>query len=502
MSRRYLNNTRYSAFFFVIQFIVSLVVTPLIIRALGKDAYGVIVTTSALSAFGWLSLMDMGLQGALSTFLSGAFAMGKEGRVKAQMLFSAATTLYVFCGVAAGSVVLILSYFPEIFSVNQSLQSVLSKALLIIALFNLLIFPCLSLYAVAEALQEYRFIKISNVFVLIGWCTAVMILINSRSALIYFLVVDYLRLLVQYLLLYVPLRRRLPWLKIRIGLPAFRDILPLFHLSADMFVARVTGLIFNQTDVLIIALFMGSMALATDYQTANMLFLMIINIGAIFNAAATSESAWLKTNEKRSELIELALTGSRLAATFILPAAAVAYVWGGEILRVWLGPDYEHNVHLLRIMLLSVIPIVATGMPSTMLVGLNRLRGALWIPLLSISVNLFLSIILLSRFGILALGIGTAVAYFVNGVCYSYYLHKVLVTDYWLFHLEVLGAPLVVGFGYVVAMLVFKPLLAVDSYLSLGFALGISLAIIYMIMFAVSSSKHRSNMLSLLWSRR
>jgi O-antigen/teichoic acid export membrane protein len=501
MSRRYLSNTRYSAFFFVFQFLVSLVVTPLIIRALGKEAYGIIVAASTLSAFGWLSLMDMGLQGALTTFLAGAFARGAEGRLKAQMLFSAATTLYLCCGVAAGSVVWLLSRFPGLFSVTRSLQSEISGALLLIALFNLLIFPCLSLYAAAEALQEYRFMKMSSFLVLMVWCGAVLILIQRHSGLLWFLAVDYLRLLAQYLILYVPLRKRLPWLKIRLGFPEFREIVPLMHLSADMFVNRVTGLVFNQTDVLIISLVLGSMALAADYQTANMLFLMIVNVGAIFNAAASSESAWLGTNGSPPELVELALTGSKLAASFILPAAAVVFVWGGEILRVWLGPDYEHNVHLLRVMLLSVIPIVATGMPATMLLGLNRLRGALWIPLLSITVNLVVSILFLSRFGILALGIGTAVAYFVNGVCYSYYMHKVLVTDYWLFHREILGVPLLVGSGYVLSMLLIKPHLAVDGYWTLGFTLGISLAVLYLVLFTVSSAKHRGNMLSLIWSR-
>lgn len=445
MSQRYLSNTFYSLIFFGIQLLVSLWSSPVIINSVGKQNFGIIVIANTMSLFGWLSLMDIGLQGALTKHFADAFSCDSCGREKIRQLFQTALSIYLIIGVVACFVVLVLSFFPDIFTVDSTQYSLLSKAFTVIAAFNLLLFPLLSFVAVAEGLQEYRSIKMIGTIMLLVWALTVYLMARKGAGVLYFLTADYLKTVLQYLLILSVVKFKLPWLRISLVWPKMSGLKPIANLSVDLFISRITGIVFNQTDVLIITLLLGQTAIVSDYHSANIIFLTLIGVSAVFNSVVISEASQLNNSGTVVLIKNLALTGTRTASAYVLPVSTAVFVWAPDLLRIWLGCDFEKNGLLLRVMVLAIVPVVASGVTSTLLVGIDQLRGVLWVPILSALINLAISLCGVKHFGIIALAVGTTFAYLVGGLLYNRYCLSILGVTNSLFYWVTIAKPLAIS---------------------------------------------------------
>jgi O-antigen/teichoic acid export membrane protein len=497
--KRYLKNTFYSGLFFALQMSATLVLTPFIIRNIGKASYGIIVTAGTLSLFGWFAMMDLGLQGALTKYLADSFRDGETGKQKSLTYLHSATSIFLLCGVISCIIVLVLSLFPGLFNANYSLHDVVTRSLWVVALFNLIIFPLLPVQATAEALQEYRLLKIASSFVLVLWLVAMVYLIYSKAAVYYLLIAEYLKTVSLLAIVWYCLKRQYSWLHMGLKVPRLSEFGHITNLSFDLLISRLTGIIFNQTDVLIITLLTGQLMLVTDYYSANAIFMAIVAITGVFNITVVSETAWL--NESSDHLIELAVTGCRITAVIALPVAAVFFVWAPEILSAWLGPEYGKNQVLLRIFLISLIPIVATGVTSTILVGMNKLRGALWISILSIFINLLVSIGGFNILGIVSLGLGTTVAYWVGGFLYSRYCFRTLNTSIIKFYCRTMLLPLLISITYSLIGLYFKNKLTIHGKLEVVIVMVVSYIICLCTIVSLSTKELRENLLVLVGMR-
>lgn len=502
MTQRYLRNTFYSLFFFALQSLVTLLASPAIIRTLGKESYGIIVAVNTLSAFGWLSLMDLGLEGALTKHLADAFREGEKGREKAALLFQSALTLYLGCGIVAGILVASLSLFPTLFSVSPRLYPLISRALIVVAAFNVVIFPLLTVAAVVEGLQEYRSMKTLGGLVLLGWAVAVFFLVQARAGVLSFLVADFLKTALQYGLLVVLVKRKLPWLKIRAALPDLRELKAMASLSLDLFVSRITGMVFNQTDVLIITLVLGQLPLVTDYYSANALFAAALSVASVFNKVVISEAAWAHREGSSQGVLGVAVVGTRLTAAYVFPLAAAIFVWAPDILNVWLGPEFVKNEALLRMLMLALIPLASSGVTSTLLVGIDKVRGSLWIPLLSIFINLLISVAGVRSFGILALGLGTTTAHFIGSWLFNRYCLRILQAKASVFYLQTLAKPLTVTLLCAVAALFLRSMMPVSDIWKLVTAIGGFLTICYGSIFLCCSDDMRVELLTVIGLQR
>ena len=167
--------------FYFFQFFINILITPLIIHSVGKEHYGIIVTTATLSIFGWLSLMDLGLQGAVTKILADAFASAQDNHEQTNEFIQTALSFYIICGVLSGAAVLVFSFQPQILSKQTALSSSISSALIVVAIFNLLIFPLLTFEATAEALQEYKFIRSSSIIIVGLWGISIFLIVQLHA---------------------------------------------------------------------------------------------------------------------------------------------------------------------------------------------------------------------------------------------------------------------------------------------------------------------------------
>jgi O-antigen/teichoic acid export membrane protein len=137
---------------------ISFVATPLLLRWLGDERYGAVRTLS--DWFGHLTLLELGLAGALSPVLAKALARGEDAPLRQAM----AAGVRAFCrvatlAVAAGGAIALLA--PSLVPVSSALTRDLVQAALV-ALAGQLFYPLLPFRALAEAAQRGYVVHAAN----------------------------------------------------------------------------------------------------------------------------------------------------------------------------------------------------------------------------------------------------------------------------------------------------------------------------------------------------
>jgi O-antigen/teichoic acid export membrane protein len=109
-------------------------------------------------------------------------------------------------------------------------------------------------------------------------------------------------------------------------------------------------------------------------------------------------------------LRKIFVAGNRACALIIFPMAAILIILGKSVIEAWVGARYVATSY--PVLLVLVIPstlILAQSASGRVLFGMAKHKTLAVVTLLEGSANLFLSIFLVRRFGILGDAVGTAI---------------------------------------------------------------------------------------------
>jgi O-antigen/teichoic acid export membrane protein len=105
------------------------------------------------------------------------------------------------------------------------------------------------------------------------------------------------------------------------------------------------------------------------------------------------------------------LDGTRLGVGLVTGVALCLLLFGGDLIQLWMGPGFEAAVVPLYVLAAGGIVMVAQGPTGTILLGTGHHRMVAWASLAEIVLNVALSILLVGRFGLAGVAIGTAVPF-------------------------------------------------------------------------------------------
>ncbi len=119
LSYKTLKNSSYSFLGFVLPILLTIIVTPVVVKKVGVTDYGVFLLLNTISSF--LSLLDLGLSQAVVKYTSEYNAQGEYKKL--ERLLGSAKTLYVAVGLVGlfACIVLALWYLP-IFKIGVESQ--------------------------------------------------------------------------------------------------------------------------------------------------------------------------------------------------------------------------------------------------------------------------------------------------------------------------------------------------------------------------------------------
>jgi O-antigen/teichoic acid export membrane protein len=386
--------------------ITGLVLTPLLLKYLGNEAYGLYATLGSIGAY--LSVLDLGTGLAIPRYVA-QYRIERDPE-----LINKLSSTFFFGFIGVGLLLLIaafafLPYVPDVFKTSSSLTHV-AQVVFVVTVGNFLV---LLPFGVLEGVL-YGFQKVHINY----WLDSLFYILNLAAAYcvaklggglvgITFGTVG-ARILVSILLTRItwtecPMVRLRPkdfdWVVLR------RLIGPSFY----YFVIQIATLMIFSTDNVVISSFLG-VAAVTAYSIAFRLCRLPVGLISSFAGVLLPRISELDTKSDltRLRVVHAQLTKYSLLVSLVVFSCLVAF--GKELIDLWVGPGNFAGLPIL-ICLCLVWPLhTVVQCSSTVLMGTAKhksLAGALVVEGI---LNVLLSILLLHYIGVLGVALGTLLA--------------------------------------------------------------------------------------------
>ena len=209
--------------------------------------------------------------------------------------------------------------------------------------------------------------------------------------------------------------------------PHKETALRLLNYGKYVLIANVGDKIVFATDSIVIGMFLPISAL-TFFAIGGALIeqfrSFIASMGVLFNPLSSSMAA----RKEKPELAQVFMTGTKGAMLLGLPVCIGFIVLGETFINLWMGPEFGHQAGLVLAVLAAGYLV---GLPyytiSGVLYGLGEHRIVAFSRILEGAANLALSVVLVMRYGLVGVAVGTAIPHaIVVGVILPWMMPRLL----------------------------------------------------------------------------
>jgi O-antigen/teichoic acid export membrane protein len=403
---------------------VGFFLSPFILHRLGNVAYGVWVL--AISVVGYLGLLDLGMQSSVLRFVSKGHTKGDhQGASEA---ISAA--LWVRLQISALALLLSVGLavvFPHLFKVPAELADDARKAILLIGVTTAVSMSIGVVGGVLSALNRYdlqNYVSLTQTAIRV---IGVVIVLRTGHGIVAIAFCELVAATVGNLLLVWVARRLYPELHVQLKKPKRETLSQIWSYSSYAFLTTVAVQLVYQTDNLVVGAFVSASAV-TFYAIANSLCRystqMVSSMGGTFVPAASTYEAAGDT----ASLLMLYKNGTRATLMVSLPILITLIVRGPSFIGLWMGQQYAHSSGIVLIILsIALFFSYANRTAGAIAFGVEKHKtSALWAIGEGVA-NLALSMILVQRYGIYGVAVGTMVpSLFVQLILWPRYISKLV----------------------------------------------------------------------------
>lgn len=460
-------------------FIISFVLTPIILNRIGQEPYGIWVFLSIFSASGYFSLLDMGMQGSAIKYIAQFHATGDKEELKHTI--NSVLFFFICMGIIAGAILLFLNYFflSTLFNVPKQYLETVRMLVNLIALSFLFQFPAMGFSAVVEGLQRYDILR--GVTIICSLLNMVLIIyfLTSVNGIVFLTVVSLLTSLA-IALLYLAASTLLAGHRINplhVRILSFKN---LFSMGWKLILSRIVGLIFNHTQKIIIAM-MLTMSVLTQFDIINKVYMIVAILMSLMNGALVPFASGFQAANDEERLRLLFLKATKYAVIITMPAMVFFMSMSREFISIWVGDSYSDLAPLTMFLISHCFLTVLTGVGGTMMVGMNRVGEILKVSVIAALLNLIISVMAAKPFGLWGMVAATVISYAIAQTIYIWMFSKIFKIRILSFFREVVFLPYSVGVTLWIAVVFIKHYFIFDKLIYMFyFALGL-----YAIFFAI-----------------
>jgi O-antigen/teichoic acid export membrane protein len=385
----------------------SFILTPYLVLSLGKEHYGIWTLCLSFSLSGMFSLLSFGFQGGLVKYVAEYHALARFRELNE--VFTA--TLAIFAGTAAvGAAVLagcagLLAH--TVLNVPPGQGDEVRILLTILSLQLLFELPALAAEGVVAGMQRFdllgylemgRFLVLSALIVLVLQVTHSLVYLGFAAA----------GVAVAYsVLLAILAKKLLPELRVARGVSR-EVLLRMLRFTGDLFLLRINAVVYNNMDGLLIGTLVATSAV-TDYDIANRVHGIVVMVMGIAPMVVLPAASSFAGKQDADSLRTLVVTGTKVTMALTLPLCLTVGVLAEEIIRFWISPAFVGDAVLVRLFLVYLLFWPIQGIGWNMLVGVGETATLTRMQMISVAVNLAVTVVLLHYIGIAGAMIGTVV---------------------------------------------------------------------------------------------
>lgn len=394
----------------VVGIVFAFVLAPLTVRTLGNLYYG--VWTLLMQLTGYLWLFDFGVRESVVKYVAQYHASDDHERLNSTVntavsIYSAVSlaTLVASTGLAVA--------LPYIFNIPTEAWTTARLTAFLVGATVAQYFVFNVFIGVVMGLQKfYVLARLGMAFtVLRGLAT--LALLMAGFGIVALALLQFTMALAQNLLVLRVCRTTLPYLSLRPTWPGRSEAAKLLNYGKYVLVTNVGDKIVFATDSIIIGMFLPISAL-TYYAIGGSLIeqfrSFIMSMASVINPLSSSLEA---RNEGRS-LALVAVNGARAALLLGLPICIGFFTLGGQFIGLWMGAEYAEPAGQILV-LLAIGHLL--GLPyytiAGVLYGLGRHHVVAYSRVFEGALNLTLSVVLIQRYGLPGVAIGTVVPHII-----------------------------------------------------------------------------------------
>lgn len=387
--------------------LAAVVMTPVLVRGLGKEGYGVWALASALALY--FKLLEFGVGKAIPSHVAEHSVDGDDRRL-ARVLSTAIGLLGALAALAALGSALLVAFFPQLFSVSADLRTAAQIAVAIV-----LLDLCVSMAADAFGwtligLQRFDLINATLTVVVLAQAIAWGIVIAAGGGLVPLAIVTVAISLAGQLVRYRLARRLLPSVVVAPRQCFDRAFVrPFLRRSSWIGVTDVATIVAFRLDVVVVGLVLGVPAAAV-YAVGQKLTFALEQLTQPTTKAFFPHASELAARRDIAGLQRSLILGTRMSLLVAAPLALVLAVLAQPIVDAWVGSGFDEAGPVIVFLACAAVIVTVTRTGLLMLQATTEPRTPAIIYGAEALLNLVLSVGLALAIGVEGVALGTLIA--------------------------------------------------------------------------------------------
>ncbi|HEY7292721.1 MAG TPA: oligosaccharide flippase family protein [Vicinamibacterales bacterium] len=401
-------STRYLAI--LAEMAVGLIVLPFNVAHLGKEAYGLWMLTTSVTAY--FSVLDLGYSGAQVRFV--AHYRAKRDITALNEILSTMFCAFSVVGIVTYAVAIVIAvYLGRLFHLSDE-QVRIGRVVLLVVSANVAGGTAFSVFGgVINGFQRYDLNNVVGAISSVIAAVVNVVVLLAGYGLIELVVATTAVRLLTYWVYRANAYRVFPELQIRIT--SFRQarLKEVTSFSVYMLAIDWANKINYSVDAVVIGMMLDTGAVAL-FSVGQRLAETTQRLTNQLNDVLFPNVVHNDTAARDERLRRIFLVGTRLSLATVIPLAGTLILLGGPILHAWLGKafglrDLNVAVVVLQILAVTVIVRVGNATACTLLKGAGHHRLLAFTNVGIAIANLSLSVALIHAFSLVGVALGTLI---------------------------------------------------------------------------------------------
>jgi O-antigen/teichoic acid export membrane protein len=397
-----------SQMFMIISMLLSVVVTPLILKFLNKEEYG--FYTILFQIIGYLSMLDFGLGSAITRSLAANRGEDKTSQTAINKIISTSFFTYSFLGAIVIIVGLFFTpYVPHFFKMADNLSDVAVSITLTLSIFVGIQFPIKVFNSIFYAHQKQFLSNLIGFTINLFNSILPLILLYFGQGLWSFVYTNIICSAVEIIIMFSLIRKFYPFLKVRFNFFEKALLTDLVNFGFFFFLGNIAYQVVFFTDRFFIGSFV-SLAAATMFALSVKAPELCREL--IFRITDNAYPAMVEISTKENENKLKTVHNKLLLITVCLSCIAfwIIYIINQWFLNLWVGEEYFIGQPTLLLALLVMFQLTFLHVEVLCLWGMGTVKVVSLIGIIEAVINIALTIFLGKMYGITGILVSTIIA--------------------------------------------------------------------------------------------
>jgi O-antigen/teichoic acid export membrane protein len=459
LKERLKKNSIANILFFILSLPIFFFLTPLILKYVGKEVYGIWVLTGTILTFIEL-FTNMQMSSAVFMLIP-KYDIRKEEK-DINEICNTLVIFYLFVSIVVAILYFIFreNFINVFFKVNRNNIEVVNFVLSVSVCFFLINFVMTGFVYI---LGGFNIFYINSIFhIIIGYIRAglIIVILVAGYGIKGIVIVQMTTILFETIILAFFTKVFYPPLKIGFKYFNFNKLKIMFNIGIKLLFSKIAVQVNNNIDKLILGYFLNPVII-TYYQLGAGIAKYISNVPEMLGLYSLLPAASELKSKNQNEKIVILYNRINKYIFFIAFLLCSGFIiFGREFINLWLGSDYNDAYVALAILSIAYTLGIAGFAALNLLNGMEKINETMIVSVICAIVNIILSIVLTKYYGLKGAAAGTLVSMGAGAIMYYFLFYKIVKSH--LNIIDVFLKPLIcvvvgAGFNYLVEIKISVP---------------------------------------------